>query len=149
MPIGLTYKQAKALAPCESRFKAAVDKLGGAKKWSAREISAADARQAGCSFDDVAWAASAIARTNPDIERRLRLWLADCAARVLPIYEKAGKSSAPREAIVAARQFARGETSDAARAAARAAAGAAAQDWQFTRLCERLSDDEPADLPLP
>src|SRR3546814_9974895 len=59
--------------------------------------------------------------TDADVERRLRLWLADCAARVLHIYEKTEASAAPREAIIAARRFARGEIDAAALATAWAA----------------------------
>jgi len=72
------------------------------------------------------WAPSALARHDKDVERRLRLWMADCAARVLHIYERAETSEAPRNAIIAARQFARGEIDDAAWAAARDAAWGAA-----------------------
>jgi len=58
-----------------------------------------------------------------------RLFAADCAARVLHLYErKYSADTRPRDAIVAARAFARGEIGAAARAAAWAAAGAAAGD---------------------
>ena len=170
MTIGLTYAGLKELQPCADSQKRVARLLGGAKAWNGRTVTAADARQAGCTFDDLVWAASAVARSNPDVERRLRLWIADCAARVLHIYEKTGDSPAPRAAIVASRQFARGEIRfaawdaawDAARAAgdAGAAAGAAAwaagaaaraaeETWQFDRLIARLSDIEPEDWPLP
>jgi hypothetical protein len=90
-------------------------------------------------------------------EQTARLFAADCAEHVLPVYEKSHPSDArPREAITAARAVARGEISaeglaaawDAARAAARdardaaraaawdarAAAGAAEKEWQTERL---------------
>jgi hypothetical protein len=61
-------------------------------------------------------------------QKSLRLFAADCAERVLPIFEKEfPNDDRPRRAIKAARDFARGKISDAARAAARAAAGAAAR----------------------
>jgi len=86
-------------------------------------------------------------------ERTLRLFGADCAERVLHIYEKKVIGDLrPREAIAAARAFAHGEITreqlsaarDAARAAAWdaawAAANAAAWDaerrWQVKRLME-------------
>jgi len=174
-PAGLTYAEFKALQPCEDSLKRIAKLFGGARKWNGRKVSASEARSAGVTFDDIVWAASAIARKDADIERRLRLWMADCAARVLHIYEKTGDSDAPRNAIVASRQFARGEIDDAARVAARAAAGDAAraaagdaarvaawaaagvatwaawdaeEQWQFDRLIERL-EGEPEDWPLP
>ncbi len=139
-----------------------------------RRYTAAQAREAGVSFGDIVWVAGAFARRDDDVERRLRLWLADCAARVLHIYEKTETGDAPRKAIVAARQYARGEIDSATRAAARdaawaaawaaawdaardaagaaawAAAGDAAEEaWQFDRLIAWLSDEEPDDWPLP
>jgi len=126
--IKVTYTEVKALHPCESGLQFAVKLLGGLKTWNAKPTSFADLRAAGVPPDDLVWLASAMAQKNQDVERRLRLWTADCAARVLHIYEKTGKSPAPRAAIVAARQFARGEISDVARAAAFDVARAAAFD---------------------
>ena len=157
----VTYAEVKALHPCETGLKSAARKLGGVKAWNAKATSFADLRAAGVPFDDLVWLASAIAHESKDIERRLWLWTADCAARVLRIYEKTGKSPAPRAAIIAVRQFTRGEISAAARAAARAAAGAATwaaagagagaaeEAWQIDRFVARMSDDEPEDWPLP
>jgi hypothetical protein len=62
-------------------------------------------------------------------DRTLRLFAADCAERVLPIFEKARPGDdRPRLAIQAARDFAEGRIGDAARDAARAAARDAARD---------------------
>ena len=66
-------------------------------------------------------------------ERTARLFAADCAEKVLPIFEKQRPGdNRPRKAIEAARAFANGQISaddwDAAGAAARDAAGAAARD---------------------
>jgi len=156
----LTYAELKALRPCEDSLNRIAKLFGGARKWNGRKISASEARSAGATFDDIVWAASALARNDKDIERRLRLWTADCAAHVLHIYEKTGGSNAPRKAIVAARQFARGEidaaAGDAAWAAAWAAAGyaagaaarAAEEQWQFDQRIDRL-EGEPEDWPLP
>ncbi len=119
----LTYDQLKALSPCPEAFRR-FTKLMGSARW---ETTAAYARRAGATFDDVRWAASAIARSNPDVERRVRLWLADCAAHVLKIYERGyPNDDRPRNAIIAARHFARGKIRAAASAAASAAARAAA-----------------------
>ena len=140
----LTYAELKALQPCEDSLKRVAKLFGGARKWNGRKISASEARSAGATFDDIVWAASALTRKDKDVERRLRLWMADCAARVLHIYEKTGDSDAPRKAIVAARRFARGEIDEASGAAA----GAAEEQWQFARLIDRL-EGEPEDWPLP
>jgi hypothetical protein len=142
-PTTLTYAELKALNPCSealARFSA----------WSGT-MDAAAARKAGATFDDIVWVAVAIARTSPDVERRLRLWMADCATHVLHLYERYCPSdNRPRTAIIAARQFARGEISTAAQAAARDARDAwgAEETWQFDRLVLWLTN-EPEDWPLP
>lgn len=126
MPIALTYDEVKALDPCKDDFPRVVELLGGKAGWNGHKIDAHAARKAGCTFDDIVWVASSMARKNADVERRLRLWKADCAAHVLHLYERTGKSEAPRNAIIAARQFARGEIDEDERTSACAAAGAAA-----------------------
>ena len=70
-----------------------------------------------------------------DLTYSLRMFAADCAEHVLPIFEKERPGDdRPRKAIEAARAYARGEIDEAARAAAREAAGAAAmaaeRAWQ-------------------
>ena len=131
---GLTLAAVRKLGPCDDRMSDLAPLLEG---FGRRKITAAQAVEAGVSFDDLVWIASAAARHDKDIERRLRLWMADCAARVLHIYEKqVPDDPRVRTAIETARQYARGEVDaaaraaagDAARAAARDAAGAAAWD---------------------
>lgn len=171
---GLTYDEMRELKPCSDRSSAVTRMLGGKSGWNGKKISAADAVKSGVTFEDLVWAASAKAKTDPDIERRVRLWLADCAAHVLHIYEKDYPTDPRiRDAIIAARQFARGKTMAAAWDTARAAAMAAAWDtamaaamaaawdaagvaawaaeekWQLDRLVAWLSDPEPQDWPLP
>lgn len=86
-------------------------------------------------------------------ERRARLFAADCAEHVLSLYVAVcPEDDRPREAIAAARRFARREITDkqrfaaesaaesAAWSAARAAAAVAAElDWQAERLAFYLS----------
>ena len=63
--------------------------------------------------------ARVIRRLDSWNERTARLFAADCAERVLPIFEKAyPNDDRPRKAIEAGRAFARGEIGAAARAAA-------------------------------
>jgi hypothetical protein len=71
-----------------------------------------------------------------------RLYAADCAEHVLPIYEKQHRNDKrPRRAIEAARAYARGEIDAAAWAAARDAAWAAARDaaWAAARAAARAA----------
>ena len=69
-----------------------------------------------------------------------RLFAADCAEHVLPIFEKARPNDdRPRKAIEAARAFARDEIGDAAWAAAWAAARAAA--WAAARITTAAARD--------
>jgi hypothetical protein len=99
----------------------------------ARIFTAADAKAAGCTLDDVCWAASRVARNDAAVERKLRHWEADCAAR----------------AVVAARDYAEGRILEQQLDAAWAAARDAEEAWQFDRICAWLSDDEPQPWPIP
>jgi hypothetical protein len=77
-------------------------------------------------------------------ETTMRLFAADCAERVPPIWEQQYlENSRPRDVIIAARAFARYVAANAANAVARAAAYAAADSaaeraWQTTRLLQYL-----------
>ena len=136
-----SLSEIEKLKPCKDRFAAVRSlKLGRGK------ITAKKAVEAGVSFDDLVWTASAIAKSDADVERRLRLWLADVAAHVVHIFEKEHQTDfRPRNAIIAARQFARGEIWDAARDAARVAALVAAlvaarvADWDAARAAARAA----------
>jgi hypothetical protein len=75
----------------------------------------------------VARRARVVERIDNWNERTARLFAADCAERVLPIFEEAVPGDGrPRKAIKAARAYANGEIAAAARDAARAAAWDAA-----------------------
>jgi len=130
--ITVTYDEVRALRLCESGLKSAAKQLGGVAAWNAKPATFADLRAAGVPYLDLKWLTWALAKDSEDVKRHLRLWLADCAAHVLYIYEKKGKSTAPRKAIIAARARARGEISAAAAAAAAADAAAAAVDAAYT-----------------
>ncbi len=93
-----------------------------------RRLTFAQVRAEGTSFDDLVWVAAAMALTDKDASRRLRLWMADCAARVLDVFENTESRDALRGAVVAARQYARGEIDKDAWATARAAGRTAAKD---------------------
>ena len=66
-------------------------------------------------------------------DRLARLFAADCAERVLPIFENEGSGDdRPRLAIQAGRDYANGLIDDAAQAAT----GAAEREWQGNRLLD-------------
>jgi hypothetical protein len=156
----LTWKAILAFDPCSSGRDSICKKLKAAyPDYRTRALTLAEAAEAGATFDQLIWAAGRAAEADPDCARRIRLFGADCAARVAHI------ANDPRStaAIVASRQFARGEIDDAARAAASDAAWAAAraawaaasdaaraaeQEWQRARLVVWFSADEPADWPM-
>ena len=103
--IGLTYTELRKLNPCEDAIKRVARLMGGAKKWNDHKCTAEEARAAGATFGDLIWAASAVALADEDVERRLRLWMADCAARVLQHFEtRYPTDDRPRKAIIAGRQ---------------------------------------------
>lgn len=120
MRIGLTYHEMRALRPCPSASRAATCKLGGKDGWNDRKVTVREAKDAGIPLRHVLWVASELAvRGDDDVARRLRLWAADCAARVVHLYERHGPNDTRvRDAITAARQYARGEIDRAARFAA-------------------------------
>ena len=123
----LSLRQLAAYKPCADRYA----NIKGS--WpKGEQLNAKRAVELGATLDDLVWIASAVARNDKEVERRLRHWMADCAAHVLHIYEKQHPDdSRVRDAIIAARHFADGEigaaAGDAARDAARDAAGDAAR----------------------
>lgn len=122
MTLSLTYSELKNLDPCPKRLRKVAKLMGGVRKWGHRRITAREAAEAGIEFDDLLWVAATIALTDNRVKRRLRLFLTDCAARMLPVFEKQHPDDArPREAIMAARQFVSGEKTSVVRAARAAA----------------------------
>ena len=118
----LTLAQLRKLDPCRDRRDVAENALP-----KRRPITAAQAREFGMSFSDIMWVANAVARTDKDVERRLRMWAADCSARVLHIFESERPGDdRPRKAIEATRAYVRGEIDAAALANAADAAYTAA-----------------------
>ena len=124
-----TYDRVAALRPSADMLLAAAEKLGGVAVWKERAVSFREMADAGILFDDLVRLATEASQLDPDIARRVKLWGADCAAHVLPIFEREMPGDTrPREAIEAARGFARGTGSDAALAAARDATMDATMD---------------------
>jgi hypothetical protein len=128
----MAWKAILAEDPCRERRDAVRKMLSKAfPDYRSRSFTLADAAAAGVGFDDLIWIAGRAAERDPDCARRIRLFGADCAARVAHI------ANDPRStaAIVASRQFARGEIDDAALAAAWDAARDAA--WAAARAAAR------------
>lgn len=127
--ITFSMNELKALGLCEPQLKAV-----SVVFLDRERATAADAVAAGAELSDLVLVASAMARSEKDIMRRLLLWSADCAAHVLHLFEdERPQDDRARLAIVAARKFARGEIAAAAfiapeaDAARNAAAGSAAR----------------------
>ncbi|XWN29713.1 MAG: hypothetical protein ROR55_19745 [Devosia sp.] len=105
---GLTFREIKALNPCWDGWNRLSDHLPKRGKITARM-----ARNAGATLDDLIWGATAAANSDEGVDRRLRMWMADCAARILHLYERQHPGDMrPRDAIVGARRFANGEIDD-------------------------------------
>jgi len=202
---GLTIKQINAFKPCSENGRRVRKLLRAYNPDKDAIYTAADAKAAGCTLNEVIWIVSVAARKDPALGRKIRLWSADCAARVLHIYEKDyPNDNRPRNAIQATRDFANGlidaadarahaarahaARADAARAAAAARDAAAAvwaadavwaaaaavwaadavwaaahaadaawaaaaardaeEEWQFDRICQWLSNNEPEVWPM-
>lgn len=97
-------------APCDNFRDATLDKLRRFDAALARRYSAADGRAAGCTFNDIAWIVTMLATQSIEGERRVRMFLADCAVRALAEWEKAGLSEpGPFEAIKATQDWALGK----------------------------------------
>jgi len=136
MVASLTYDECKALSPCNDSFRRVSKLLGGKDGWNGNKIDATKAREAGCTFDDIVWAASALALKEQDVERRLFLWIADCLAHIADVISDPEVRAIFDRCVIAQRKVARGdlpaeqEWKEAARAAWAAwAARAARAAW--------------------
>ena len=124
-----TLNKLKAANACTERYKVLLTALGKTQADDEPLLIAKIIETNG--IEDAIWAL----RTVEGKDREIRLFLADCAEMVLPIFEKDyPNDDRPRKAIQAARDYANGligeeamyAAGDAAMYAARAAAGAAA-----------------------
>ncbi len=118
-----TLKRLKEHNACVDRYKHLLDYLGKTKADNEELPLAIILKSNG--IEDAIWAL----RTLKDCDKEIRLFAADCAGHVLKHFEKKHPNDKrPREAIKAARKFAKGEISrsDLRNAAAYAYAAAAA-----------------------
>ena len=127
------------LEPCENGYH--LCRLEDLLRWLNAEIYEAEGRgdMVGCEDKVVYREARLMKKIEPWDERTARLFAADCAEHVLPIFEKElPNDDRPRKAIQATRNFANGKISKKELAAARDAAGAAEEKWQLEKLAEYL-----------
>lgn len=166
MTLSTSLDLIRKLGPCATGYRFALKSLPGDNT-----VTAVAAREAGCSFEDMSWYLSSIAGSDPEIAKRLRLWMADCAAHVLPRFEAVfADDPRPRAAIAAARLFATGQADseamvsaaagaslasdtawDTSKAAAQAASAAMVScetraSWVITKCCVLAASDGPAEL---
>ena len=94
-------------------------------------------------FGDCCWAEQAVPpKQRAGAQRVFRLFAADCAEQVLPIFEKdRPNDKRPRQAIEATRKFALDQATEKELAAARDAAWAAERAWQIEQLKKHLKGD--------
>jgi hypothetical protein len=121
-----TFALCRKARACEPGYKQLAKNLGGIRRYGKEKHIPLAAVIESNGLDDALWVLQH-ARAGKDAERIAYLFAADCAARVLKIFEREyPNDSRPREAIMTARQFARGQATvkelDAAVAAARVAA---------------------------
>jgi hypothetical protein len=137
-----TLNKIKKHSPCEDGWEKLLNHLG--KTEADDEVLELRTILESNGLNDTIWAMRAVEGKDKEI----RLFAADCAEMVIPIYEKEyPNDKRPRLAIQAARDYANGlitleelaAARDAARDAAWAAAGAAAGDaaWAAARAAAR------------
>lgn len=145
--LALTREQFLALQPCHADRRAVEAALG---VWN-HPVTAREAVAAGVTLQQLMWAAGRVAAHDPDVKRRIVGFSADCAARVLPIFEELYSTDmGPRNAILAARTAARSAASisvsalavelEAAKASARAADNAEARAAALAAVCAARTD---------
>jgi uncharacterized iron-regulated membrane protein len=103
-----TLKKIKKHSACEDRYKVLLKYLGKTKADDEPLPMSVILKSNG--LDDAIWAL----RTLRGCDKEIRLFAADCAGHVLKYYEKEHPNDKrPREAIKAARKFAKGEITSA------------------------------------
>jgi hypothetical protein len=123
-----TFAKLKAAGACESGYRKLSENLGGILKYGKETPITFLQIMESNGLDDTLWAFCAANETEA-ANRIARLFAANCAEHVLPIFEKHyPEDKRPRKAVEAARLYAVGAISAEDLAAARAAARAAAWD---------------------
>ena len=116
-PITTTLRKIREYSPCEDGYKKLCKSLGGVRKYGEDTPVKFSQIVESNGLHDALWCLRTIC---PEHEREVRLYAADCAERVLHVFEKKyPKDKRPTEAIEAARKFANGEITQEELAAAR------------------------------
>ena len=144
--ITTTLAKIRKHSPCQDGWKKLYKSLGGIKKYGENTPVKFSHIVESNDLDDALWCLRTIC---PKHDKEIRLFAADCAERVLHLYEAEYNDDRPRKAIQAARDFAEGRITDKERAAAWAAARDAARDaawgaawaaaWAATRVAARAA----------
>ena len=126
----ITLRQLRARGPCSSaeygRVKRLLTKLSKLKGGCDAKFTAQDVVNSGLRLDDLIWITSIGSVKKAEVDRRLRMWKADCAALVLPAFEcEYPDDDRPRKAIIATRKHARGRMTMTSKKTTSAAARAA------------------------
>ncbi len=87
--LSITIARLNQFEPCEDSGDRVIAALRQFNPDEGYAYSAADAREAGCTYEDIIWIASAVAMENEAVARRLTGFLNDNAKRVLHIFEEA------------------------------------------------------------
>jgi hypothetical protein len=131
MILSTTFNKLKEYGACQSGYTKLAKHMGGIKKYGNNTPIDLITILESNGIEDCIW--SLRAAIEPERDKIARLFAADCAESVLPLFESEKPNDPrPRAAIQAARDYAVGLITDEQRAAARdaawAAAGAAAWD---------------------
>lgn len=104
--LSITIARLNQFGPCKDSGDRVIAALRQFNPDEGYAYSAADAREAGCSYNDIIWIASAVAMENEVVARRLTGFLNDNAKRVLHIFEEAAPDDlSVRKCIEAADAF--------------------------------------------
>ena len=141
LPIGEWISVSGRLAMCENGIH--VTPIEHALNWLDKRAHIVEIRGE-CQVGDDKWCCREV-YIHPAFphwnEQSARLFAADCAERVLHLFEsRYPNDSRPRNAIEVARAYARGEAAAAARTAA-ADAAFAEREWQTERLRQYLAGE--------
>ena len=126
MEVFTTFALARKAKACPPIIHKMAKYLGGIKKYGSSTPISLSLVLKVCGLGDALWA---LQITTQPINKEARLFAADCAEHVLPLFETLYPSdNRPRLAITAARQYANGEITLEQLRAARNSAWAAAWD---------------------
>jgi len=122
--ITTTLAKIRACSPCENGYRKLAKNLGGVKQYGEHAPVKFSQIIGSNRLDDALWCLQTIC---PEHDKKVRLFAADCAERVLHLFEREmPNDNRPRVAILSARDFANGLiTADHMKVAKFAAVGAA------------------------